>query len=81
MSRYGFAYACVGRSLSTPVFTGDASLERLMSLAKARADAPSLEEPVVQGGAENSSVLPAREMVFPSNRECWQDPNTVTTRV
>ena len=42
MTRHGFAYACVGRSLSMPVFSGDASLERLMSLAKARADAPSL---------------------------------------
>jgi UDPglucose 6-dehydrogenase len=41
MTRHGFAYACVGRSLSAP-FTGDASLERLMSLAKARSDAPSL---------------------------------------
>jgi UDPglucose 6-dehydrogenase len=41
LSRDGFAYACVGRSLSAP-FTGDASLDRLMSIAKARADAPSL---------------------------------------
>jgi UDPglucose 6-dehydrogenase len=41
MARHGFAYACIGRSLSAP-FTGDASLERLMSLAKARTDAPSL---------------------------------------
>jgi UDPglucose 6-dehydrogenase len=42
MSRHGFAYACVGRSSSTPTFSSDASLERLMSIAKARADAPSL---------------------------------------
>jgi UDPglucose 6-dehydrogenase len=43
MSRHGFAYACVGRSSSIPSFTGtgDAALERLMAVAKARADAPS----------------------------------------
>jgi UDPglucose 6-dehydrogenase len=44
MSRHGFAYACIGRSSSTLSFTGtgDATLERLMAVAKARADAPSL---------------------------------------
>jgi UDPglucose 6-dehydrogenase len=42
MSRHGFAYACVGRSPAAPAATGDAALERLMAIAKARADAPSL---------------------------------------
>jgi UDPglucose 6-dehydrogenase len=42
MSRHGFAYACVGRPLVAPADTGNASLERLMSVARARANAPGL---------------------------------------
>ena len=42
MSRHGFAYTCVGRSPAAPAPAGDASLERLMAVAKARASAPSL---------------------------------------
>jgi UDPglucose 6-dehydrogenase len=43
MARYGFAYACVGRSLAMPDFTrGDGSLDRLLSIARVRASAPSL---------------------------------------
>jgi UDPglucose 6-dehydrogenase len=42
MSRHGFAYACVGRSPATATVAGDETLERLMSIAKARANAPSL---------------------------------------
>jgi UDPglucose 6-dehydrogenase len=42
LRRLGFAYACVGRSLSAPAVTGDASLEGLISLVRARASAPTL---------------------------------------
>jgi UDPglucose 6-dehydrogenase len=42
MHRYGFAYACVGRSLAAPDFTRDASLDRLLTIARVRASAPSL---------------------------------------
>src|SRR5271155_2835170 len=43
MARYGFAYACVGRSLAMPDLTrGDGSLDRLLSIARVRASAPSL---------------------------------------
>jgi UDPglucose 6-dehydrogenase len=42
MGRHGFAYTCVGRSPATTASTGDASLDRLMAVAKARASAPSL---------------------------------------
>ena len=42
MGRHGFTYTCVGRSPGTPVLSGEASIDRLMSIAKARADAPSL---------------------------------------
>jgi UDPglucose 6-dehydrogenase len=42
MARYGFAYACVGRSLATPDLSDHGSLDRLLSLAKIRARAPSL---------------------------------------
>jgi len=42
MSRHGFAYACVGRSPAASTHTGDESLEHLMSIARARASAPSL---------------------------------------
>ena len=42
LARHGLAYTCVGRSLSTPDLSADTSLDQLMSLAKARASAPSL---------------------------------------
>jgi UDPglucose 6-dehydrogenase len=42
MARCGFAYACVGRSLPTPRFADESSLEHLLPLAKMRARAPSL---------------------------------------
>jgi UDPglucose 6-dehydrogenase len=42
MCRHGFAYTCVGRSLATLAAADDASMERLMAIAKARASAPSL---------------------------------------
>ena len=42
MARHGFAYTCIGRSPGTPVSAGDASIKRLMSIASARASAPSL---------------------------------------
>jgi len=40
--RHGFAYACVGRPLSALGLTDDASPERLLSLARVRANSPSL---------------------------------------
>jgi UDPglucose 6-dehydrogenase len=42
MSRYGFAYACVGRPLAAPALTGDTSFDQLLSIARVRANAPSL---------------------------------------
>ncbi len=42
MIRHGFAYACVGRPPATAASAGDASIERLLSIANARASAPSL---------------------------------------
>jgi UDPglucose 6-dehydrogenase len=42
MSRYGFAYACVGRPLVAPTITDGAPLDQLQSLARVRASAPSL---------------------------------------
>jgi UDPglucose 6-dehydrogenase len=42
MSRYGFAYACVGRPLKAPAITDGASLDQLLSLARVRASAPTL---------------------------------------
>jgi UDPglucose 6-dehydrogenase len=42
MSRYGFAYACVGRPLVAPVITGGEPLDQLLSLARVRASAPTL---------------------------------------
>jgi UDPglucose 6-dehydrogenase len=42
ISRYGFAYAGVGRSLAAPGFTDDGPLDRLLSLARIRASVPSL---------------------------------------
>jgi UDPglucose 6-dehydrogenase len=42
MSRFGFAYACVGRPLAAPALTGDTSLDTLLSIARVRANAPSL---------------------------------------
>ncbi len=41
MSKYGFAYSCVGRPV-TKQSPSDASLERLISLARVRSAAPSL---------------------------------------
>jgi len=42
MSRYGFAYACVGRPLKAPAITDGASLDQLLSIARVRASAPTL---------------------------------------
>ncbi len=42
MSRWGFAYSCVGRALAAPLPPGDALPTALLSLARARAAAPSL---------------------------------------
>jgi UDPglucose 6-dehydrogenase len=42
MARFGFAYACIGRSLAAPALTGNTSLDQLLSLARVRANAPSL---------------------------------------
>ncbi len=42
MHRYGFAYAGVGRPLAAPEFADDPLLERLISVAKDRANEPSL---------------------------------------
>jgi UDPglucose 6-dehydrogenase len=42
MSKHGFAYTCVGRPVTKQSYPSDSSLERLMSLAKARSAAPSL---------------------------------------
>jgi UDPglucose 6-dehydrogenase len=42
MSRYGFAYACVGRPLTAPAITDGAPLDQLLSLARVRASAPTL---------------------------------------
>jgi UDPglucose 6-dehydrogenase len=41
MSRYGFAYACVGRPLAAPGLAGDTSLDQLLPIERARAKAPS----------------------------------------
>jgi UDPglucose 6-dehydrogenase len=42
MSRHGFAYVCVGRPPASSAVPRDASLERLVSIARTRASAPSL---------------------------------------
>jgi UDPglucose 6-dehydrogenase len=42
MSRYGFAYACVGRPLVAPAITDGAPPDQLQSLARVRASAPTL---------------------------------------
>jgi UDPglucose 6-dehydrogenase len=42
MSRFGFAYACVGRSIPAPMSTDNEALERVVTLARARAVAPRL---------------------------------------
>jgi UDPglucose 6-dehydrogenase len=42
MSRYGFAYACVGRPLTAPAISDGAPLDQLLSLARVRASAPTL---------------------------------------
>jgi UDPglucose 6-dehydrogenase len=41
MSRHGFAYACVGRSVAAPALTDDAALDPLLSLTKLRTGVPS----------------------------------------
>jgi hypothetical protein len=41
MARYGFAYACVGRALAARENSDHDSLDRLLSLAKVTAHAPS----------------------------------------
>jgi UDPglucose 6-dehydrogenase len=41
MARYSFAYACVGRTFAVPEFTDDKTFERVLSLTKVRARAPS----------------------------------------
>ena len=42
MHRRGFAYACVGRPMVAPDLANDGVLERVLSLAKVRARAPTL---------------------------------------
>ncbi len=42
MSKHGFAYTCVGRPVTKQSYPSDSSLERLMSLAKARSAASGL---------------------------------------
>jgi UDPglucose 6-dehydrogenase len=42
MGRHGFAYTCIGRSPAASAGSDDASLDRLMAVAKARASAPGL---------------------------------------
>jgi UDPglucose 6-dehydrogenase len=42
MHRHGFAYACVGRSLSVPPLEVDKSLDQLLSLASVPASTPNL---------------------------------------
>jgi UDPglucose 6-dehydrogenase len=42
MSRHGFAYSCVGRPPTKSSGKGDAAVDRLLSLARVRASAPSL---------------------------------------
>jgi UDPglucose 6-dehydrogenase len=40
--RYGFAYTGIGRAVAMPALANDASLDRLISLARVRAKAPTL---------------------------------------
>jgi UDPglucose 6-dehydrogenase len=42
MHRHGFAYTCVGKSMTTPDLSDNETLRRLSTIAKVRANAPSL---------------------------------------